>query len=159
MVSRGRFSGGLRSIGLILWTASCLAPTMVFFETVRGAIPFVWGDLGGVRRCSISRAAQSVPDSCSAIGGGQTWATIATLLLTCRMNAVDPAAWRIKTLERIANQGRNAKIDAPCHGPVAPERPRRPRALAILKRRHAPREPASLGCIVYPLRVTKRVSR
>jgi transposase len=45
-------------------------------------------------------------------GGGRTWATIATLLQTCRMNNVDPAAWLTQTLERIANQWPSAEIDA-----------------------------------------------
>jgi hypothetical protein len=41
-----------------------------------------------------------------------TWATIATLLQTCKMNAVDPTAWLTQTLERIANQWPSAEIDA-----------------------------------------------
>jgi transposase len=45
-------------------------------------------------------------------GGGRTWATVATLLQTCKMNAVDPAAWLTQTLERIASQWPNAKLDA-----------------------------------------------
>ena len=36
-------------------------------------------------------------------GGGRTWATIATVLQTCRMNDVDPQAWLTQTLERLAN--------------------------------------------------------
>ena len=35
-------------------------------------------------------------------GGGRTWATIATLLQTAKMNDVDPHAWLTQTLERIA---------------------------------------------------------
>jgi len=35
-------------------------------------------------------------------GGGRTWATVATVLQTCRMNDVDPQAWLTQTLERIA---------------------------------------------------------
>jgi transposase len=45
-------------------------------------------------------------------GGGRTWATIATLLHTCKMNHVDPAAWLTQTLGRIANQWPSAEIDA-----------------------------------------------
>jgi hypothetical protein len=45
-------------------------------------------------------------------GGGRTWAIIATLLQTCKMNNVDPVAWPTKTLERIANQWPSAEIDA-----------------------------------------------
>jgi transposase len=36
-------------------------------------------------------------------GGGRTWATIATLLQTAKMNDVDPLAWLSLTLQRIAN--------------------------------------------------------
>ncbi|MBP1293538.1 hypothetical protein M2192_007615 [Bradyrhizobium elkanii USDA 61] len=35
--------------------------------------------------------------------GGRTWATIATLLQTAKMNNVDPFAWPRLTLQRIAN--------------------------------------------------------
>lgn len=44
-------------------------------------------------------------------GGGRTWATIATLLQTCKMNDVDPAAWLTQSLERIANGWPSAQID------------------------------------------------
>lgn len=36
-------------------------------------------------------------------GGGNTWATIATLLQTAKMNNVDPLAWLTQTLIRMAN--------------------------------------------------------
>jgi hypothetical protein len=45
-------------------------------------------------------------------GGGRTWAAIATLLQTCKMNDVDPVAWLTLTLERIANQWPSAELDA-----------------------------------------------
>ncbi|MER8950578.1 transposase domain-containing protein, partial [Mesorhizobium sp. M0959] len=45
-------------------------------------------------------------------GGGRTWATIATLLTTAKMNQVDPHAWLTLTLERIANGWPNSDIDA-----------------------------------------------
>lgn len=45
-------------------------------------------------------------------GGGRTWATIVTLLQTCKMNNFDPVAWLTQTLERIANQWPSAEIDA-----------------------------------------------
>lgn len=45
-------------------------------------------------------------------GGGRTWATIATLLQTCRMNSVDPTAWLTQALSRIANQWPSAHLDA-----------------------------------------------
>jgi transposase len=35
-------------------------------------------------------------------GGGRTWATIATLLQTAKMNDIDPFAWLTQTLQRIA---------------------------------------------------------
>jgi len=44
-------------------------------------------------------------------GGGRTWATIATLLQTAKMNNVDPLAWLTPTLERIANQWPISQID------------------------------------------------
>jgi len=45
-------------------------------------------------------------------GGGRTWATIATLLQTAKMNDVDPLAWLTQTLERIANRWPSNQIDA-----------------------------------------------
>jgi transposase len=45
-------------------------------------------------------------------GGGRTWATIATLLQTAKMNDVDPLAWLTQTLERLANGWPNAEINA-----------------------------------------------
>ena len=44
-------------------------------------------------------------------GGGQTWATIATLLQTAKMNAVDPFAWLTQTLQRIAVGWPNRDLD------------------------------------------------
>ncbi len=45
-------------------------------------------------------------------GGGRTWATIATLLATAKLNDVDPQAWLTVTLERIANSWPNSDIEA-----------------------------------------------
>ena len=45
-------------------------------------------------------------------GGGRTWASIATMLQTCKMNGVDPNAWAKQTLERIANRWPNKDIEA-----------------------------------------------
>jgi len=45
-------------------------------------------------------------------GGGRTWASIATMLQTCKMNGVDPYAWAKQTLERIANRWPNNDIEA-----------------------------------------------
>ena len=44
--------------------------------------------------------------------GGRTWATIATLLQTAKMNNVDPQAWLTQTLERIANGWPSSNLDA-----------------------------------------------
>jgi transposase len=44
-------------------------------------------------------------------GGGQTWASIATMLQTCKMNGVDPYAWAKQTLERIANRWLHRDIE------------------------------------------------
>ena len=45
-------------------------------------------------------------------GGGRTWATLATLLQTCRMNSVDPLNWLSQTLTRIAQGWPVAEIEA-----------------------------------------------
>ena len=45
-------------------------------------------------------------------GGGRTWATIATLLTTARLNDVDPFAWLKSALERIATGWPNRDLDA-----------------------------------------------
>ncbi len=45
-------------------------------------------------------------------GGGRTWASVATMLQTCKMNGVDPNAWAKQTLERIANRWPNKDIEA-----------------------------------------------
>ena len=68
-------------------------------------------------------AASSIPTSSSAPsarknalfarsdGGGRTWATIATLLTTAKLNGIDPHAWLTLTLERIANGCPNRQLD------------------------------------------------
>jgi transposase len=45
-------------------------------------------------------------------GGGRTWAAIASLLATAKMNNVDPHAWLTQTLERMANGWPNREIEA-----------------------------------------------
>lgn len=45
-------------------------------------------------------------------GGGRSWATIASLLTTAKLNGVDPHAWLAQTLERIAQGWPNSEIDA-----------------------------------------------
>jgi transposase len=44
-------------------------------------------------------------------GGGRTWATIATLLQTAKMNNVDPLAWLTQTLTRIAQRWPASEIE------------------------------------------------
>jgi transposase len=44
-------------------------------------------------------------------GGGRTWATIATVLMTARLNSIDPQAWLTQTLVRLANRWPNSRID------------------------------------------------
>ena len=44
-------------------------------------------------------------------GGGTTWATVATLLATARLNDVDPQAWLATTLERIASGWPQSRLD------------------------------------------------
>mgnify|MGYP000220727596 CR=1 FL=1 len=45
-------------------------------------------------------------------GGGRTWATLATLLQTAKMNAVDPLDWLSQTLTRIAQGWPASEIEA-----------------------------------------------
>lgn len=45
-------------------------------------------------------------------GGGRTWATLATLLATAKLNNVDPHVWLKLTLERIASGWPNRELDA-----------------------------------------------
>ncbi|HET9537660.1 MAG TPA: IS66 family transposase [Mesorhizobium sp.] len=45
-------------------------------------------------------------------GGGRTWAAIASLLATAKMNNVDPHAWLTQALERIAEGWPNSNIEA-----------------------------------------------
>ncbi|MEM6847637.1 MAG: transposase domain-containing protein, partial [Pseudomonadota bacterium] len=44
-------------------------------------------------------------------GGGRTWATLATLLTTAKLNGIDPHAWLTLTLERIAIDWPNRQLD------------------------------------------------
>ncbi|MBD9512180.1 IS66 family transposase [Ensifer sp. ENS10] len=45
-------------------------------------------------------------------GGGRTWATVATLLQTCKMNGVNPLDWLSQTLTRIAQGWPASEIEA-----------------------------------------------
>jgi transposase len=45
-------------------------------------------------------------------GGGRTWATLATLLQTCKTNSVDPLDWLSQTLSRIAQGWPVTEIEA-----------------------------------------------
>ncbi|MCP1909567.1 hypothetical protein J2R96_002047 [Bradyrhizobium elkanii] len=46
------------------------------------------------------------------VGSGQTWATIATLLQTAKINNIDPFAWLALTLQRIAKGWPSSQLDA-----------------------------------------------
>ncbi|NEV02829.1 IS66 family transposase [Bradyrhizobium uaiense] len=61
-----------------------------------------------IRPQTITRKNALFAGSC---GGGRTWATIATLLQTAKMNDVDPLAWLTQTLERVANRWPISNID------------------------------------------------
>lgn len=70
------------------------------------------GTAGGTDRRPLPHALESGHHEVPSDGGGQTWATIATLLQTAKMNAIDPFAWLTQTLERIANGWPNSDINA-----------------------------------------------
>ncbi len=44
-------------------------------------------------------------------GGAENWATVASLVETCKLNEIDPQAWFADTLTKIVNGHPNAKID------------------------------------------------
>ena len=44
-------------------------------------------------------------------GSGHLWTTLATLLMTSKLNGIDPNAWLTETLERIADGWPNSQID------------------------------------------------
>jgi transposase len=54
---------------------------------------------------------------------GRTWATIATLLQTAKMNEVDPLAWLARALQRIAEGWPISQIEKLCRGTTRSERP------------------------------------
>jgi len=43
--------------------------------------------------------------------GAENWAVIASLIETCKLNAVEPHAWLTKTLTAIANGHKQAQIE------------------------------------------------
>ena len=43
--------------------------------------------------------------------GGRTWARLASLIATCKINGVEPYAWMKTTLEAIAQGHPQARID------------------------------------------------
>ena len=43
--------------------------------------------------------------------GAENWATIASLIETCKLNAVDPHAWLTRTLTCIVNGHKQSQID------------------------------------------------
>jgi transposase len=54
--------------------------------------------------------------------GGRTWATIATLLQTAKMNDADPQAWLAVTLQRIAEGWPTPRSKNSCRGTTRSER-------------------------------------
>lgn len=58
----------------------------------------------------LPRAPESGHHEVPSDGGGRTWATIATLLTTAKMNSVDPFAWLAQTLQRLADGWPNSQI-------------------------------------------------
>ena len=44
-------------------------------------------------------------------GGGEHWAIIASLIETCKLNAVDPHAYLIDVISKIVNGHPNSRID------------------------------------------------
>jgi transposase len=44
-------------------------------------------------------------------GGGEHWATIASLIETCKLNAVDPLGYLADVITRIVNGHPNSQID------------------------------------------------
>ena len=55
-------------------------------------------------------ASRSVAET--GVSGGRTWAAIASLLATAKMNNVDAHAWLTQTLERMANGWPNREVEA-----------------------------------------------
>jgi len=43
--------------------------------------------------------------------GAQNWAVIASLIETCKLNAIEPHAWLTATLQAIVNGHKQARID------------------------------------------------
>ena len=43
--------------------------------------------------------------------GAQNWATLASLIETCKLNAIDPHAWLTSTLHAIVNGHKQSRID------------------------------------------------
>ncbi|NJR20120.1 MAG: transposase domain-containing protein, partial [Hyphomonadaceae bacterium] len=43
--------------------------------------------------------------------GAENWAVIASLIETCKLNAVDPQAWLAKTLSAIVNGHKKSQIN------------------------------------------------
>lgn len=65
---------------------------------------------------------ERIASSLVVIGAGRTWASIATLLRTAKMNDIDPfvRAWLALTLQRIVNGWPTSEIDALWHGTTPP---------------------------------------
>lgn len=53
-------------------------------------------------------------------GGGEHWATIASLIETCKLCGVEPQTYLTDVIARIANRHPNSKSTTCCHGPTPP---------------------------------------
>jgi transposase len=103
-----RISGKSKLAEAIRYTRSHRAKLLLFLEDGRVEI-----DSNIVERAIRPRALTRKNSLfAGSVGGGRTWASIATMLQTCKMNGVDPYAWAKLTLERIANRWPNNDIKA-----------------------------------------------
>jgi transposase len=98
---------------------SQLAEAIRYARSHRAALPLFLNDGRVEIKLEHCRASDQNPSHCEknslfagSLGGGRTWASIASMLQTCKMNGVDPDAWAKLTLERIANRWPNSDIEA-----------------------------------------------
>ncbi len=103
-----RISGKSKLAEAIRYARSYRAPLLLFLDDGRVEIDSNIVERA-IRPQTITRKNSLFAGS---VGGGRTWASIATMLQTCKMNGVDPYAWAKLTLERIANRWPNRDIEA-----------------------------------------------
>ena len=61
--------------------------------------------------CRASRTANQNALFAGSDGGGEHWAIIASLVETCKLNAIDPQGYLTDVISRIANGHPNSRID------------------------------------------------